>query len=42
MRAPAALDRWMQRYGWRFVLVAMVVAAVVRAWQMWRQPVLSW
>jgi len=31
-------ESWMRRWGWRAILVLTTVAALVRAWQMWRGP----
>jgi hypothetical protein len=30
------MDRWMARWGWKALLILMVIAALVRAWDMWR------
>ena len=35
MRDPTFLDRWMARWGRTAILIAVVVATLVRAWQMW-------
>jgi hypothetical protein len=35
MNEPRAFDRWVQRWGWRIILVLLVISALARAWQMW-------
>ena len=42
VRTSTALDRWLRRYGWRGVLIAMATFALLRGWEMWRHPVLPW
>jgi hypothetical protein len=31
-----AFDRWVRHWGWRVVLVAMVLSALVQVWRMWQ------
>ncbi len=31
-----AFDRWMRRFGWRIVLVAVTATVLLRAWQAWQ------
>jgi hypothetical protein len=37
MNEPGRLDRWMRTYGWRVILVLLVISTLVRIWQMWTQ-----
>jgi hypothetical protein len=37
MSGPNRLDQWMRAWGWKVIIVLMVVSALVRIWQMWEQ-----
>jgi hypothetical protein len=32
---PRAFDRWVQRWGWKLILILLVISALARIWQMW-------
>jgi hypothetical protein len=36
MREPGQLDRWVRTWGWKVVLILMVIMTLVRIWKMWR------
>ena len=42
MKPLFLIGAWLHRHGWRLVLVAMVVAALIRGWLMWKHPVVFW
>ncbi len=35
MWQPGQFDRWVRTWGWRVILVLLVVMAIIRFWQMW-------
>jgi hypothetical protein len=37
MGAPNRFDRWVWTWGWKIILVLLVISALVRVWQMWEQ-----